>query len=379
MTAPRTLLQITDKGPGQGGIARVVAQHAALATAHGWNVRRLRLVSGAARPAPGLSDMLAPVELARHLPATSELLQRLEAALAGVDVVHLHLGFDSLAPDVVRHAAARAPLIVHLHDTAPFKPPRPRTLREGLARRVLRPIRRAAWAAVRSEASCVVAPSRFLLDAAVETGLPRARTALVHHGIAIPDTAPAPPSARPPVVLYAGLLSRAKGAPLLLDAFAKLDVPAARLRFLGDGPDAGAMRARASAPDLAGRVQFLNRVAPSDVARHMSEAKVTAFPTLLDEGLGLSGVEALAQGCPVAGFARGGAAEWLIDGQTGLVAQAATPEALADAMTQLLSDGALADRLAATGRALVAREFSEARMIAALDGLFVRLTKGQAA
>ena len=353
------LLQITDKAPEGGGIRQVVETQQELLQARDWTCRRLYLGSHSSP-----DDFCAPTRVMRRLAANDPALLALQRAAQGVDVIHLHLGFSSLSPDFVSAAARLAPLVVSLHDISPFddppKPPPP--LRDRLRRRYLRPVRRALWGRICDCASVVIAPGQYLADRAISAGLAPAKLEILPHPLQVRTTAPPPPSQQAPVILYAGLLCHEKGAPLLLEAFALLNTPDASLVFVGAGPQYDALIARAARLGLADRVTFTGQVSAAMVAQKMADMRVLAHPSLIAEGFGLVGIEAMQQGRPVVGFGSGGAADWLIDGQTGLLAAPKTAEALAIALDRVLGDDALADRLGAKARKFVEANFARERI-----------------
>ncbi|MDO8681289.1 MAG: glycosyltransferase family 4 protein, partial [Acidobacteriota bacterium] len=94
--------------------------------------------------------------------------------------------------------------------------------------------------------------------------------------------------------------------------------------------------------------------------------------SLIAEGFGLTGIEALAHGKPVAGFPAGGASEWLRHGETGIAAAEGDAPALAQALRTLLCDPALASRLGENGRRLVHARFAAEPCIADLCAVYAR-------
>lgn len=110
--------------------------------------------------------------------------------------------------------------------------------------------------------------------------------------------------------LYAGQLTPDRGLHTLLDAIALLPTDV-RLSVAGDGPAdyAERVRARAQAPDLAGRVEFLGRVPHDKLAGVYRAHDMLVFVSTRAEGLPLAVVEAMLSGCAVVMTASGGAAE----------------------------------------------------------------------
>jgi glycosyltransferase involved in cell wall biosynthesis len=110
-----------------------------------------------------------------------------------------------------------------------------------------------------------------------------------------------------------------KRVDLVIDAFARM--PQRRLIVIGDGPEFAALNSRASA-----NVRFVGRVSHESKRYYLEHAKALVFAG--EEDFGIALVEAQACGTPVITFGRGGAAEIVIPGETGLLFGEQTPEAL---------------------------------------------------
>jgi glycosyltransferase involved in cell wall biosynthesis len=370
------LLQITDKPTGGGGIRRVLDRDRRLLEERGWTVETIRLVPQTF--AQEGRERVVTLPLTPRLSPDASPLDALRRAAASAGAVHLHLGFSALPPEAVVALAENAPLIVGLHDISPFdgigvKSPgsgaRPRSWnpKARLASWRFGGRRRATWRALCEHARLMLAPSRFLADLAVAAGLPSDRSRVLFPALDTDSAlAPRPPSACPPVICYAGLLSSDKGAPLLLEAFARLRCPEARLQMLGDGPSLRDLHRRAGELGLSNRVTLEGRVSPARVAETFAAARVVD-PSLVPEGFGLVGIEAFQQGRPVAGFGLGGTREWLVPEVTGILAQPPDPATMAAALSRLLGDGELADRLGAAGQTLACHRHAPEEVGRALD------------
>jgi glycosyltransferase involved in cell wall biosynthesis len=86
----------------------------------------------------------------------------------------------------------------------------------------------------------------------------------------------------------------------------------------------------------------------------------------------------MAYGLPVLGFARGGVAEIIEDGRTGVLLQEASAEALARAAARLLKDTDLRERLSRAARETVASRYSADRMVDGTARIFEGLIAGKA-
>ncbi len=153
-----------------------------------------------------------------------------------------------------------------------------------------------------------------------------------------PD-APVTPADRPPVVTYLGRLSVEKGPTFLLDAWAQVADrhPQWRLRFVGTGPEEGAVRARAAAlPAGADRVEFAGAVTDSE--EQLRGSGILALPSLT-EGLPLALAEAMAMGLPcVATDCSAGVRLLARDGSAARLVPRADPDALAVELDRLMGD-----------------------------------------
>jgi glycosyltransferase involved in cell wall biosynthesis len=134
-------------------------------------------------------------------------------------------------------------------------------------------------------------------------------------------------------VLYVGRLSREKGLDILIAALRIATEAGLPFRpiFVGDGPFRRTLEA-----ECPGAV-FTGTLGPAGVAGAMASADVFAFPSAT-ETAGNVVLEAQACGLPVIVCDRGGAPEQMRHGESGLVVEAGSPRALADAIVALAGD-----------------------------------------
>jgi glycosyltransferase involved in cell wall biosynthesis len=167
-----------------------------------------------------------------------------------------------------------------------------------------------------------------------------------------------------PIVLYAGRIVPEKGVDFLLDAWASRD-PRATLVLIGDGP----LRPRA---ERMVRVRVIDPVPREALPVAYAAAAFTVLPSVrgrrFREPWGLVCNEAMHRGRPViASDAVGAVAGGLVvDGISGLVVPAGDPDALARAISRLLEDEPLRDRLGRGARDAV-RPYTYDAMAAAFD------------
>jgi glycosyltransferase involved in cell wall biosynthesis len=148
-----------------------------------------------------------------------------------------------------------------------------------------------------------------------------------------------------PEVLFIGQFEQRKGIFDLLDAFARIEQPAAKLSLVGNGTLEDAIRERASVDP---RVEIIGFVAQSELPERLARARCLVLPSVttdLDrEPWGLVVNEAMHAGIPVVTTDTVGAAagELVIDGRNGFVVPEHDPRALAQAIDRLVRDPALA-------------------------------------
>ncbi|MBM3977337.1 MAG: glycosyltransferase [Planctomycetes bacterium] len=151
----------------------------------------------------------------------------------------------------------------------------------------------------------------------------------------------------------------------LLGAVARLPSPV-KLLVLGDGPERGALEARAARPELAGRVVFAGHRADLPPWYRAFDAFALSSDT---EQMPLSLLEAMASGLACASTDVGDVRDMLPGEQRAQVVPAAAGEAgeveLARALEPLLADPALRARLGRLNRARAEREFAFDAMVRA--------------
>ncbi|MDX6398309.1 MAG: hypothetical protein QOJ43_1717, partial [Gaiellaceae bacterium] len=157
---------------------------------------------------------------------------------------------------------------------------------------------------------------------------------------------PPQPLPETPIALYVGMLERTKGIATLAAAWPLVaaQLPGARLVIVGRGAQADLVdRLRDDFPD---RVEHVERLLPSEVAARMDDATCLVLPSR-SEGLPRVILESFARGRSVVASRVGGIGDVVEDGESGFLVEAGDAEALAAALTRVLSDRELAARVGA--------------------------------
>lgn len=212
----------------------------------------------------------------------------------------------------------------------------------------------------------VVAVSTAIRERIVNAaGLAQNRIRVIHNGIDLsrfPRPSFNPASAvdqtvpwRTPVIGTLGQLAEKKGQRVFLKAVRLLMDKGMDAEFviLGDGPDRLALRNLAEKLNIAKRVTFT----PQTVSGQLSQLDLLVEPSL-QEGLGVSVMQAMAMGVPVVATGVGGLYDLIEDGHTGLMVQANDHVALADAIWRVLHNASERVEMARQAREMIEREFS---------------------
>jgi hypothetical protein len=277
--------------------------------------------------------------LARHV-------RQLNAARK-IDIIHAHVALPC------GYAAARLadelsiPFIVTTHGLDAFSSRRERGLSRWWCERASRVVYGKAFRNVCVSEAVSREIKKVLGDAA--------QTAVVYNGVntdlfkpshddrSLDATLSVNPSQ---TILSVGRMVPDKGQELVLRAVAKLSAkfPALRYEIIGDGTEQARLAALAVELKIAERVSFHGRVTRRAVAEAMKRCTVFALPSQ-DEALGCVYLEAMATARPVVA-SRGEAIEEIIrHGENGWLVRPTALEEMVEALSLLLSDAALRERL----------------------------------
>jgi glycosyltransferase involved in cell wall biosynthesis len=175
------------------------------------------------------------------------------------------------------------------------------------------------------------------------------------------------------VFVYCGRLDAEKGVAGLLRAFARVLTahPSARLRIIGQGPQRAYLGRLVTDLHLGEAVVFTGWLAPMEVEHQLRDAWALVAPSLWAEPLGLVALEAIVRGVPVVASTRGGFAETVEDGVSGLLVPNGDEEALAECLRAIVAGQAFPDHaVAATVVRRTAESHDVGRHIARIRRIF---------
>ena len=151
----------------------------------------------------------------------------------------------------------------------------------------------------------------------------------------------------------------------LLEALSR--APGLALDLIGDGPGRGEVEASIARLKLNDRVQLLGQRA--DVAELRAGADVFVLSSRW-EGFPRSTLEAMRAGIPVIVSRVGGAAEAVIEGETGFVVEPGDVATLAERLARLRDDAELRAAMGSAGRRRYEERFTFERMYAETAAIY---------
>jgi glycosyltransferase involved in cell wall biosynthesis len=318
---------------------------------------------------------LGPLDRLRLERRNHAILERHLAEFAPDVVSFWSMGAMSLSL-VERVAAGPVPSILVVHDDwLVYAPGRDAWMRLWGGRRRLLGLVAAPLSGIPARFSPrrperVLTNSEFILTRAREQGCILPDAAVIPPGIDSRYLEPAPDREWGWRLLCVGRVDRQKGVDLAIDALVALP-DEAKLTIAGSGDDSyqAELRAQAERLGVAGRVEFAGQVAGERLPELYTAADAVLFPVRWEEPFGLVPLEAMGVGRPVVATARGGAAEYLSDGENTIVVPPDDPEAIARAIRLLADDAELRRRLRDAGFETAAAHTSERFEDAIVDEL----------
>lgn len=187
-----------------------------------------------------------------------------------------------------------------------------------------------------------------------------------------------------PVICCVSRLVARKGQDMLIRALPLVhrEFPAARLLIVGSGPHDAELRRLAAATPGGTQVVFAGAVPYAELPAHFRTGDIFAMPCRsrlmgLDiEALGAVFLQGSAVGRPVVVGNSGGAPETLKPGETGLLVDPESPDAIADALLSLLRDPVRARAMGDAGARWVHSEWTWDAMSSRLQAMLAS-TLGQ--
>ncbi len=254
-----------------------------------------------------------------------------------IDVLHTHLSTASLIGAFAARQAGK-PSVAHVHgmnSATCFK-----------------------------HSTMIIAVSEAVKKHLCAQGLPEDRVTVVHNGVNLAKFEPMPiDDARSelgidssPLIGVFGRLSSEKGQRVALESMALVaqNIPNARMLMVGDGKDYKDLITLAETLEISEKVRFESF--NPNIQPMISACDVVLIPSQ-KEGFGLVAVNAMALERPVVATNIGGLPEIIKDGETGILTPPNDPQAISQALYELLLDPKKMQQMGKLGRKRTEKHF----------------------
>ena len=210
----------------------------------------------------------------------------------------------------------------------------------------------------------IVTPSAYLKRIAIGWGVPAEKVDIVYNAVPLPPLGDAEPPSYD--IVSVGRLVPWKGFEDVIRVAARRRW---RLRIVGDGPLAAALRslARREGADVA----FSGQLPESQVASAIRSGRVFVLNSSY-EGLPHIVLEAMAANVPVVATAAGGTPETIENGRTGKLVAVGDKQALEAALDDVLGDPSRAREMARQAKQALDERFSFERMVGDTEAVLAR-------
>lgn len=303
------------------------------------------------------SDSGAIVAIRRYLPKA--LNEMAELAYNVLAYRQLRRACRSFKPDLIYERynlfylagtllARRANLPLYLEVNSPLAYERSR--HGGLQlQRLAHRLERYVWRG----ALRVLAVTEVLKATIARAGVPPERISVTHNGIHPDQFAALParvPDADPVVLGFIGFMREWHGLDRLVDAMAQHEGPALRLIIAGEGPARPALERQVAALGLQGQVSFTGLADRASVPLLLGSFDIALQPRVVDYASPLKIFEYMAAGCAIVAPDQPNIREILTDHENALLVDPEDPQAMWAAITRLIADSTLRQRLGNAAR-----------------------------
>lgn len=306
----------------------------------------------------GLQLSVMAAELLANIPYTLRLLSLYRKLR--LDVVHVNN--YSMEP-LWAARLLRIPIIYQLHGILPSD-------LDGSGRRNFRHVR------------AFVSISQAVTDSAVKAGLDRARIRHIPNFVERAPDRPPPLPAEPAIGIF-GRVNRWKGQKEFLTAAMQVlpKFPKLRVYIVGDASDADPTyldecRQLARSSAYADQIEFTGLV--TNVADYYRKCTIIVLASIGSEGFGMVLIEAMAHARPVIASTVGATSEIVQHGVDGFLFAPGDTRAMANHMSELLSDPGLAARMGLKGYEKVQAQYEPAAAARKFERLYVEIAGSRA-
>jgi glycosyltransferase involved in cell wall biosynthesis len=172
------------------------------------------------------------------------------------------------------------------------------------------------------------------------------------------------------VVLFSGRLSSEKGIKYLVSAANNIK---AEIFIAGDGPEKQLILDTIAKQKIT-NIHLLGYLMPEELIDFYYRADVFVAPSIVEEAMGLSVLEAMAAQTPVIITRRGGLLSLIKNNNNGLFVPPKNSSKIAEACNKLLSNDSLRENMGKAAREMVEKNYTWEKTAKAHDSLYKRIS-----
>ena len=138
-------------------------------------------------------------------------------------------------------------------------------------------------------------------------------------------------------ISYVGRLAKLKGVDILLQAVAELqdEIKKVRLNIVGEGEEENNLKEEVKKLKIEKYVTFYGR--KKDVIPILDKTDIFVYPSICEEGLGISVIEAMARNCIIIAFNKGGLPEIIDNDENGIIVKDVNSKDLSRAIKHIIN------------------------------------------
>lgn len=232
------------------------------------------------------------------------------------------------------------------------------------------------------KADAVIALSRFLLGKMKPLLSSQRNVHIIPFGVDSSQFNPQPRSFKGWVTIgIIKSLEKKYGVEYLIRAFSAVHkrYPNTKLLIVGEGSLREHLeRLSASIGFSDENIKFIGRIPHKEVPKYLSEIDIFCMPSIYQsETFGVAAIEASAMQIPVVASKIGGISEAIKDGVTGFLVPPKNPEAIAEAIINLIENPELRIRMGKAGRKYVMENYDWHKNVWEIEKLYQSILKGR--
>lgn len=137
-------------------------------------------------------------------------------------------------------------------------------------------------------------------------------------------------------MIFVGRLEKLKGVHILLKAFEQVykQKSNVKLTIVGEGREESKLKQLAQETEAKNNIYFAGR--QKNIIQWLDNADIFVYPSICEEGFGISVVEAMSRGCVPITFYKGGIPELISDGKNGFLIKQTEEQALAEGIEKII-------------------------------------------